>query len=257
MKAVILAGGLGTRLSEETSLRPKPMVEVGGRPILWHIMKIYSSHGVNDFVICCGYKGYVIKEYFANYLLHRSDVTIDVQNNSMDIHQNTAEPWRVTLVETGDSSGTGGRLRKVRNYLDDETFFFTYGDGVSNVNITELLEFHRNQKTLATLTAVQPPGRYGAFRLSQEDQRILNFREKPKGDGAWINGGFFALEPRAIDYIDDDSVFWEEAPLSRIAEDGELSAYKHRGYWQSMDTLRDKNVLEELWSKNEAPWKTW
>lgn len=257
MKAVILAGGLGTRLSEETSLRPKPMVEVGGRPILWHIMKIYSSHGINDFVICCGYKGFVIKEYFMNYLLHRSDVTIDVKNNSMDIHQNTAEPWKVTLVDTGDSSGTGGRLRRVKEYLDDETFCFTYGDGVSDVNVTEMLEFHKAQNTLATLTAVQPPGRYGAFRLSQEDDRILNFREKPKGDGAWINGGFFALEPKAIDYIEDDSVFWEEDPLSRIAEDGELAAYKHRGYWQSMDTLRDKNVLEGLWAKNEAPWKTW
>lgn len=257
MKAVILAGGLGTRLSEETSLRPKPMVEVGGRPILWHIMKIYSSHGINDFVICCGYKGFVIKEYFMNYLLHRSDVTIDVKNNSMDIHQNTAEPWKVTLVDTGDSSGTGGRLRRVKEYLDDETFCFTYGDGVSDVNVTEMLEFHKAQNTLATLTAVQPPGRYGAFRLSQEDDRILNFREKPKGDGAWINGGFFALEPKAIDYIEDDSVFWEEDPLSKIAEDGELAAYKHRGYWQSMDTLRDKNVLEGLWAKNEAPWKTW
>jgi len=257
MKAVILAGGLGTRLSEETSLRPKPMVEVGGRPILWHIMKIYSSHGINDFVICCGYKGFVIKEYFANYLLHRSDVTIDVKNNGMEIHQNTAEDWRVTLVDTGDSSGTGGRLRRVRNYLDDETFLFTYGDGVSNVDIGALLDFHRQQKTLATLTAVQPPGRYGAFKLSQEDDRILNFREKPKGDGAWINGGFFALEPKAIDYIADDGVFWEEEPLSKIAEDGQLSAYKHRGYWQSMDTLRDKNVLEGLWNANEAPWKTW
>ena len=257
MKAVILAGGLGTRLSEETSLRPKPMVEVGGRPILWHIMKIYSSHGINDFVICCGYKGFVIKEYFMNYLLHRSDVTIDVKNNSMDIHQNTAEPWKVTLVDTGDSSGTGGRLRRVKDYLDDETFCFTYGDGVSDVNVTEMLEFHKSQNTLATLTAVQPPGRYGAFRLSQEDDRILNFREKPKGDGAWINGGFFALEPKAIDYIDNDGVFWEEDPLSRIAEDGQLSAYKHRGYWQSMDTLRDKNVLEGLWGKNQAPWKTW
>lgn len=257
MKAVILAGGLGTRLSEETSLRPKPMVEVGGRPILWHIMKIYSSHGINDFVICCGYKGFVIKEYFMNYLLHRSDVTIDVKNNSMDIHQNTAEPWKVTLVDTGDSSGTGGRLRRVKEYLDDETFCFTYGDGVSDVNVTEMLAFHKAQNTLATLTAVQPPGRYGAFRLSQEDERILNFREKPKGDGAWINGGFFALEPKAIDYIEDDSVFWEEDPLSKIAEDGQLSAYKHRGYWQSMDTLRDKNVLEGLWAKNEAPWKTW
>ena len=257
MKAVILAGGLGTRLSEETSLRPKPMVEVGGRPILWHIMKIYSSHGVNDFIVCCGYKGYVIKEYFANYLLHRSDVTIDVQNNSIDIHQNTAEPWRVTLVDTGDSSGTGGRLRRVRDYLDDETFMFTYGDGVSDVDIKALVEFHRQQNTLATLTAVQPPGRYGAFKLSEDDQRILNFREKPKGDGAWINGGFFALEPKAIDYIDHDEVFWEAEPLGRLAEDGQLSAYKHRGYWQSMDALRDKMVLQDLWDSGDAPWKSW
>lgn len=257
MKAVILAGGLGTRLSEETSLRPKPMVEVGGRPILWHIMKIYSSHGVNDFVICCGYKGYVIKEFFANYLLHRSDVTIDIQNNRLDIHQNTAEPWRVTLVDTGDNSGTGGRLRRVREYLDDETFFFTYGDGVSNVDLKALLDFHKSQNTLATLTAVQPPGRYGAFKLSEDKSRILNFREKPAGDGAWINGGFFALEPKAIDYIDNDEVFWEEEPLGRIAEDGQLSAYMHHGYWQSMDTLRDKNVLEGLWQKGEAPWKSW
>lgn len=257
MKAVILAGGLGTRLSEETSLRPKPMVEVGGRPILWHIMKIYSSHGVNDFVICCGYKGYVIKEFFANYLLHRSDVTIDIQNNRLDIHQNTAEPWRVTLVDTGDNSGTGGRLRRVREYLDDETFFFTYGDGVSNVDLKALLEFHKSQNTLATLTAVQPPGRYGAFKMSEDKSRILNFREKPAGDGAWINGGFFALEPKAIDYVDHDEVFWEEEPLGRIAEDGQLSAYMHHGYWQSMDTLRDKHVLEGLWQKGEAPWKTW
>ncbi len=257
MKAVILAGGLGTRLSEETSLRPKPMVEVGGRPILWHIMKIYASHGVNDFIVCCGYKGYVIKEYFANYLLHRSDVTIDIKNDKIDIHQNTAEPWRVTLVDTGDSSGTGGRLLRVRSYLDDETFFFTYGDGVSDINITSLLDFHKNQNTLATLTAVQPPGRYGSFKLSQEDDRILNFREKPKGDGAWINGGFFVLEPKVIDYIENDGVFWEKEPLSNIAEDGQLSAYKHRGFWQSMDTLRDKNVLEEMWSQNEAPWKLW
>ncbi len=257
MKAVILAGGLGTRLSEETSLRPKPMVEIGGQPILWHIMKIYSSYCVNDFVICCGYKGYVIKEFFTNYLLHRSDVTIDVKNNKVDIHQNSAEPWRVTLVDTGDSSGTGGRLRRVRNYLEDETFFFTYGDGVSNIDIDKLLAFHRSQKTLATLTAVQPPGRYGSFKLSEDGGRILNFREKPKGDGAWINGGFFALEPRVIDYIKSDSDFWEETPLINISEDGQLSAYKHRGFWQSMDTLHDKNKLQGLWDEGQAPWKIW
>lgn len=257
MKAVILAGGLGTRLSEETSSRPKPMVEVGGKPILWHIMKIYSTYGINDFVICCGYKGYVIKEYFANYLLHMSDVTFDIKQNKIDIHQNSAEPWRVCLVDTGDGTGTGGRLRRVRDYLDDETFCLTYGDGVSDVNIKALLDFHRQQKCFATLTAVQPPGRFGAFSLGNDQQRISQFREKPKGDGAWVNGGFFALEPRAVDYIDGDEIFWEAEPLSKLADDGELAAYRHFGYWQAMDTLRDKNVLEELWRTNNAPWKTW
>ncbi len=257
MKAVILAGGLGTRLSEETSFRPKPMVEVGGKPILWHIMKIYSKHGINDFVICCGYKGYVIKEYFANYLLHMSDVTFDIKKNKIDIHQNSAEPWRVCLVDTGDSTGTGGRLRRVRSYLHDETFCLTYGDGVSDIDIKALLDFHHQQKCLATLTAVQPPGRFGAFSLGSDQQKIAQFREKPKGDGAWVNGGFFALEPKVVDYIEGDEIFWEAEPLSNLADDGELAAYRHYGYWQAMDTLRDKHVLEELWRTNSAPWKMW
>ncbi|MBA2490225.1 MAG: glucose-1-phosphate cytidylyltransferase [Gammaproteobacteria bacterium] len=257
MKAVILAGGLGTRLSEETSTRPKPMVEVGGKPILWHIMKIYSTHGINDFVICCGYKGYVIKEYFANYLLHMSDVTFDIKKNKIDIHQNSAEPWRVCLIDTGDNTGTGGRLRRVRSYLDDETFCLTYGDGVSDIDIKALLDFHHQQKCLATLTAVQPPGRFGAFSLGNDQQKIAQFREKPKGDGAWVNGGFFALEPKVVDYIEGDEIFWEAEPLSKLADDGELAAYRHYGYWQAMDTLRDKLVLEELWRTKSAPWKAW
>ncbi len=257
MKAVILAGGLGTRLSEETVLKPKPMVEVGGVPILWHIMKIFSAYGVNDFVICCGYKGYVIKEYFANYLLHSSDVTIDIRNNQVEVMENSAEPWRVQLIDTGASSGTGGRLRRVARYLQDGTFFMTYGDGVANVNLDDLLQFHRSQKTLATLTAVQPPGRYGAFKLSKDGSKIARFREKPRGDGAWVNGGFFVLEPAAIDYVENDEIFWEIEPLSKLAEDGQLSAYRHEGYWQSMDTLRDRNVLDELWTKGKAPWKIW
>ncbi len=257
MKAVILAGGLGTRLSEETSTRPKPMVEVGGKPILWHIMKIYSTHGINDFVICCGYKGYVIKEYFANYLLHMSDVTFDIKKNKINIHQNSAEPWRVCLIDTGDNTGTGGRLRRVRSYLDDETFCLTYGDGVSDIDIKALLDFHHQQKCLATLTAVQPPGRFGAFSLGNDQQKIAQFREKPKGDGAWVNGGFFALEPKVVDYIEGDEIFWEAEPLSKLADDGELAAYRHCGYWQAMDTLRDKLVLEELWRTKSAPWKAW
>jgi glucose-1-phosphate cytidylyltransferase len=257
MKAVILAGGLGTRLSEETTVRPKPMVEIGGKPILWHIMKIYSAHGINDFVICCGYKSYMIKEYFANYLLHMSNVTIDIKQDKIEIHQNSAEPWRVSLVDTGDGTGTGGRIKRVKNYLDDETFCLTYGDGVSDVNIRQLLKFHAEQHTLATLTAVQPPGRYGAFSLANDQQKISRFREKPKGDGAWVNGGFFVLEPAIMNYIDDDSIFWEAEPLSKLAEDGELAAYRHYGYWQSMDTLRDKHVLEDLWRSGDAPWKVW
>ncbi len=257
MKAVILAGGLGTRLSEETGLKPKPMVEVGGMPILWHIMKIFSAYDINDFVICCGYKGYVIKEYFANYLLHSSDVTIDIRNNKIEIMENAAEPWRVQLIDTGANSGTGGRLRRVAQHLQDGTFFMTYGDGVADVNLHELLQFHQRQKTLATLTAVQPPGRYGAFKLSGDGDKIAHFREKPRGDGAWVNGGFFVLEPEAINYVTGDEVFWEAEPLSRLAEDNQLSAHRHEGYWQSMDTLRDRNVLDELWTKGKAPWKIW
>jgi glucose-1-phosphate cytidylyltransferase len=257
MKAVILAGGLGTRLSEETSVRPKPMVEIGGKPILWHIMKVYSAHGINDFIICCGYKGYVIKEYFANYFLHMSDVTFDMRFNQMNVHAGNAEPWRVTLVDTGDTTMTGGRLRRVREHIGSETFCFTYGDGVSDVNITEVLKFHREHKTQATMTAVQPPGRFGAIVLGHEQTKITSFREKPEGDGAWINGGFFVLEPEVINLIADDSTVWEQVPLEKLAEMEQLSAYKHHGFWQPMDTLRDKNYLEDLWQKNKAPWKVW
>lgn len=257
MQAVILAGGLGTRIAEETSIRPKPMVEVGGRPILWHIMKIYAAHGVRDFVICCGYRGDVIKEYFANYLIRTADVTIDLRKNEIDVHQTNTEDWRVTLIDTGDTTGTGGRLRRVKPYLEDDSFFFTYGDGVANIDVTAALAFHKQQGTLATLTAVQPPGRFGAFRLSDVDSRIASFREKPKGDGAWINGGFFVLEPAAVDYVTDDQLFWEQAPLEKLADEGQLSAFKHRGFWYAMDTLRDKQVLEEYWNSGDAPWKIW
>jgi glucose-1-phosphate cytidylyltransferase len=257
VKAVILAGGLGTRLSEETVVKPKPMVEIGGKPIIWHIMKIYSAHGINDFIICCGYKGYIIKEFFANYLLHSSDVTIDIKSGKTEIYENSAEPWHVSLIDTGESSGTGGRLRHIKKYLGDETFLMTYGDGVSNVDIKQLVEFHHNQKKLATLTAVQPPGRFGAFSLLGDGNSIAHFREKPKGDGAYVNGGFFVLEPEVIDYIDSDGIFWEAEPLTRLAEENQLSAYKHDGYWQSMDTLRDKNILEDLWLQDKAPWKIW
>ncbi|WOB43647.1 glucose-1-phosphate cytidylyltransferase [Thermoleptolyngbya oregonensis NK1-22] len=257
MKAVILAGGLGTRLSEETSIKPKPMVEIGGQPILWHIMKIYSAHGINDFIICCGYKGYVIKEYFANYFLRMSDVTFDMRFNQMNIHSGYAEPWRVTLVDTGENSMTGGRLRRVREHIGNETFCFTYGDGVSDVNITELVEFHKQQSTLATLTAVQPQGRFGAIALGEEQTKITQFHEKPVGDGAWINGGYFVLEPEVIDYVEDDLTVWEQEPLQKLAHMGQLSAYKHAGFWQPMDTLKDKNYLDELWKKGKAPWKTW
>ncbi|NEP14145.1 MAG: glucose-1-phosphate cytidylyltransferase [Symploca sp. SIO2C1] len=257
MKAVLLAGGLGTRLSEETSIRPKPMVEVGGKPILWHIMKIYSAHGIDEFIICCGYKGYVIKEYFNNYFLHMSDVTFDMRFNQMNVHTGKAEPWKVTLVDTGASTMTGGRLKRVREYLGNETFCFTYGDGVSNVNVTKLIEFHKAQKTLATLTAVQPPGRFGAIALGQEQTKITSFHEKPEGDGAWINGGYFVLEPEVIDYIAEDATVWEQEPLQKLANDGNLSAYKHDGFWQPMDTLKDKNRLEKLWQSGEAPWKAW
>lgn len=257
MKAVILAGGLGTRLSEETAIKPKPMVEVGGQPILWHIMKSYSHHGINDFVICCGYKGYVIKEYFANYFLRMSDVTFDMCSNQMNVHSGYAEPWRVTLVDTGENTMTGGRLKRVREHVGNETFCFTYGDGVSNVNITELIQFHKDQGSLATLTAVQPEGRFGAISLGQEQTRISQFHEKPEGDGAWINGGYFVLEPDVIDYIADDSVMWEHDPLKKLAHNGQLSAYKHEGFWQPMDTLKDRNYLEKLWKEEKAPWKVW
>ena len=254
MKAVILAGGLGTRLSEETVLRPKPMVEIGGHPILWHIMKIYSHHGINDFVVCLGYKGYMIKEYFANYHLHMSDVTFDLSTGTAEIHQNTAEPWRVTLVDTGEQSMTGGRIKRIRNYVDG-TFCMTYGDGVSDVDITRLVEFHKKQKTYATVTAVQPPGRYGAIEM--QDDKVTSFKEKPSGDGAWINGGFFVLEPEVFDYIAGDSIIWEAEPLESLSRDRQLSVYKHSGFWQSMDTLRDKNYLESLWNAGKAAWKIW
>lgn len=256
MKAVILAGGLGTRLSEETSLKPKPMVEIGGKPILWHILKMYSQHGVNDFIICCGYKGYLIKEYFANYFLHTSDVTFDMQNNEMVVHEMRAEPWKVTLVDTGESSMTGGRLKRVEYYLkDEEAFCFTYGDGVSDVDITKLIEFHKSHGKDATLTATLPPGRFGALDI--QDNQIKQFKEKPKGDGAVVNGGFFVLSPKVIARIDNDDCTWEQEPLMGLAADGELMSFKHEGFWQPMDTLRDKNYLEDLWTKGTAPWKTW
>jgi glucose-1-phosphate cytidylyltransferase len=255
MKAVILAGGLGTRISEETHLKPKPMVEVGGRPILWHILKIYSHYGINDFVICCGYKGYVIKEYFANYFLHNSDVTFDMAANSMEVHQQMAEPWRVTLVDTGENTLTGGRLRRVASYLDDEPFCFTYGDGVADVDVTALIDFHRREGRWATLTAVQPPGRFGS--LAFERGRVLSFEEKPQGDGSWINGGFFVLEPEVLTTISGDETVWERDCLPAIAATGQLNAFEHQGFWQPMDTLRDKQLLEELWQKGQAPWKSW
>lgn len=256
MKAVILAGGLGTRITEETHLKPKPMIDIGGKPILWHVMKIYSAHGVNDFIICCGYKGYVIKEYFANYFLHMSDVTFDMANNQMQVHQQKAEPWRVTLVDTGDDTLTGGRLKRVAPYLQGETeFCFTYGDGVGDVDITALIEFHRQQGRLATITATQPPGRFGS--LSLKDAQITSFIEKPIGDGAWINGGFFVLSPQVIDYIAGDDTIWEREPMETLAKEGQFSAYVHRGFWQPMDTLRDKQLLESLWDSGKAPWKVW
>ncbi len=259
MKAVILAGGLGTRLSEETALRPKPMVEIGGRPILWHILKIYSAHGINDFVICAGYKGYVIKEYFANYFLHMSDVTFDMENNSMHVHEKRTEPWKVTIVDTGDETMTGGRLLKVRDYLSaDEPFCFTYGDGVADVDLTKLIAFHRSNGKEATLTAVQPPGRYGALAFQEDRSLVEHFQEKPEGDGAWINGGYFVLDYSVLDRIrDGDETIWERGPLESLASDSELAAYRHRGFWRPMDTLRDKIQLEELWESGEAPWKIW
>lgn len=256
MKAVILAGGFGTRLAEETDTIPKPMIKIGGRPVLWHIMKMYSAHGINDFIICCGYKGYIIKEYFANYCLHMSDVTFDMQNNAMEVHQSSAEPWRVTLVDTGLETMTGGRLKRAFPYLDkEEEFCFTYGDGVSDVDITKLIKFHKKQKTLATLTAAQPPGRFGSLNLDKN--KISSFEEKPQGDGGWINGGFFVLSPKIIDYIKNDQTTWEREPLETLAKEGNLSAFVHKGFWQPMDTLRDKIHLNTLWDSGKAPWKIW
>ena len=256
MKAIILAGGLGTRIAEETSLKPKPMVEIGGRPILWHIMKLYSSYGVSEFVICCGYKGYVIKEYFANYFLHMSDVTFDIENNAMEVHQRKAEPWRVTLVDTGEDTMTGGRLKRVAPYLQgEEAFCFTYGDGLADLDIGALIAFHRAHGKAATITAVQPPGRYGALEV--DGDAVRGFIEKPKGDGGWINGGFFVLSPRCLDTIADDATSWEVEPLASLAAQGELMAYRHAGFWQPMDTLRERNHLEELWRSGAAPWKAW
>ena len=255
MKAVILAGGLGTRISEETHLKPKPMVEIGGRPILWHILKIYSAHGINEFVICCGYKGYVIKEYFANYFLHMSDVTFNMRTNSMEVHRKQAEPWEITLVDTGESTMTGGRLKRVRDYVADEPFCFTYGDGLSDVNITSLVEHHKNHGRLATVTAVQP-GRFGALQFG-ENSSVDGFLEKPQGDGSWINGGFFVLNPAVIELIKDDTTVWEQDPLKALSRDSQLTTYKHNGFWQPMDTLRDRNLLEQLWSEGKAPWRIW
>lgn len=256
MKAVILAGGLGTRLSEETVLKPKPMVEIGGMPIIWHIMKIFSFYGINEFVICCGYKGYILKEFFANYFLHRSDITFDIKENKMAIHHSFSEPWKVTLVDTGNNSMTGGRLKRIKNYVkDDEFFCMTYGDGLSNVNIDKLIKFHQDQSSLSTLTATFPPGRFGSLDI--HENKVTNFMEKPRGDGALINGGFFVLSPEVLSYIKDDSTIWEKEPMEKLAKEGNLSAFIHEGFWQPMDTLRDKLLLEELWNTNKAPWKIW
>ncbi|TRW92186.1 glucose-1-phosphate cytidylyltransferase [Candidatus Methylobacter oryzae] len=255
MKAVILAGGLGTRISEETTVRPKPMVEIGGRPVLWHIMKIYSEHGINEFIVCCGYKGYVIKEYFANYFLHMSDVTFDMQHNNMEVHQRNAEPWRVTLVDTGEDTMTGGRIKRVADYLDGEDFCCTYGDGIGDVDITALVEFHKQHGKLATLTAMQPPGRFGALNL--DGSSVTGFQEKPQGDGNWVNGGFFVLSAKVLDYIHGDDTVWEREPMERLAQEGQMAAFFHSGFWQPMDTLRDKTYLEALWASGQAPWKIW
>jgi len=256
VKAVILAGGLGTRLSEETERRPKPMIEIGGMPILWHIMKIYSKHGVNDFVICVGFKGYMVKEYFANYYLHSCDVTFDISENRMEVHRSTAEPWRVTLIDTGEGTMTGGRLKRALSYVQEEdAFCFTYGDGLADVDVSSSIAFHRDRGTLATITAVQPPGRFGALEV--EDDRVRGFREKPRGDGGWINGGFFVLSPQVGEYLEGDHTVWEDEPLAGLARDGQLAAYEHRGFWQAMDTLRDKRHLQGLWDAGEAPWKSW
>lgn len=255
MKCVILAGGLGTRISEESILKPKPMIEIGGRPIIWHVMKIYAAHGINDFVICLGYKGYIIKEYFANYIVHMSNVTIDLRDNSLQVHENCAEPWRVTLVDTGDGTQTGGRLKRVAPHIGDSEFCFTYGDGVADIDIGALLEFHRKSQAMVTLTAVQPPGRFGAVKL--DGSMVMDFLEKPSGDGGWINGGFFVCSPRAIDRVCDDKTVWENEPLQSLAQERQLAAYCHKGFWHPMDTLRDKNHLEELWASGRAPWKSW
>ncbi|WP_130275820.1 glucose-1-phosphate cytidylyltransferase [Cecembia calidifontis] len=260
MKAVILAGGYGTRISEESGIRPKPMVEIGGKPILWHVLKIYSAFGINEFIICCGYKGYMIKEYFANYFLHNSDFTIDLQQNKMEIHKQNGEPWKVTLIDTGENVMTGGRIKRIKEYVNNGPFCLTYGDGVGNVNIKESIEFHNREKPLVTMTAVKQPGRFGVFSLGQKETLVKTFREKPQGNGnedAWINGGFFIVEPKALDYIAGDETSWEKEPLEKIAHEGKLSAYKHNGFWQPMDTLRDKNYLEEIWSSGNAPWKIW
>lgn len=255
MKAVILAGGFGTRISEESHLKPKPMIEIGGKPILWHIMKLYSHYGVNDFIICLGYKGYVIKEYFANYFMHMSDVTFDLQRNQMQVHQNKAEPWKVTLLDTGEHTMTGGRLNRVRDYIGDDDFCFTYGDGVADINIAQLIKFHQQSGKLATITATQPPGRFGA--ISFEGNTVTKFQEKPNGDCAWINGGYFVLSPKVIDLINGDETIWEKEPLERLTAKNELQAWFHRGFWQPMDTMRDKNYLEQLCTEQKAPWKVW
>jgi glucose-1-phosphate cytidylyltransferase len=257
MKAVILAGGFGTRISEESEVRPKPMVEIGGKPILWHIMKIYSSFGINEFIICLGYKGNVIKEYFANYHLHKSDVTFDLGKQSTIVHKNGAENWKVTLVETGEETMTGGRLKRVKDFIGNDAFCMTYGDGVSNINIRKLIDFHKKQKALATVTAVQPPGRFGALNLEKGSNKVTNFREKPHGDGTWISGGFFVLDPKVLDYISSDQEIWEQEPMKKLARGQNLSAYRHKDFWHPMDTLRDKHVLEEMWQTGKAPWKVW
>jgi glucose-1-phosphate cytidylyltransferase len=257
MKAVILAGGLGTRISEESGVRPKPMVEIGGKPILWHIMKTYASYGINDFIIACGYKSHIIKDYFSNYSLYNADVTFDISKHTQEIHKNGAENWRVTLVETGENAMTGGRLKRVKPYVGNETFCFTYGDGLTDLNIQEEIRFHKEQGVLATLAAVQPPGRFGAFSMHENQTKLASFNEKPKGDGAWINGGYFVLEPQIFDYIDGDDTTWEQEPLRRLAAEGELAAYKYEGFWQNMDTLRDKNLLELMWKAGNAAWKVW
>jgi glucose-1-phosphate cytidylyltransferase len=257
MKVVILAGGFGTRLSEETGVKPKPMVEIGGNPILWHIMKIYAAHGLDEFIICLGYKGFMIKEFFASYALHRSDVTFDLRTNQMEVHRNETEPWRVTLVDTGEATMTGGRLKCVQEHIGDETFCLTYGDGLTDANIRKSIEFHQAENKFATLTAVQPPGRFGAFSLEMGESRITTFKEKPQGDGAWINGGFFVLEPEVLDYINGPDTVWEREPMERLAQNNQLNAFRHKGFWHPMDTLRDRMVLEELWGTDRAPWKVW